>query len=552
VLPLEPWFLRHLPESIPLTAERLSRVAAYLIAGLIGSTTILVSMAAHSQVTASGAKFQATVQGYVRDSSGSPVANATVLLKLSIGKESSTGPAQATQTQTAQTNLEGGYRFDAVSSGAYSLRAQKTGYAEASVNPISIVSNETKSVNLTLIVAKDSRTRAPEYFDEPQFTVAGVTEATNAGGHGSDTVLRATEALAKATVSLSNDTAESPGPETFSATETSLRNAVTRAPEDFDANRLLGEFLVSNGKTAEAVQYLEHASRLKPTDADVHHVLASADEKSAHPLDAVREYQRAAELDPSETNLFDWGTELLTHRALEPATEVFGEGNHLFPASVRMLVALGVSWYARGAYDQAIQCLVRASDLAPDNPTPYQFLGKIQGVSVAPSEESTARLARFAQLQPENALANYYYAVALWKQSANVANGGHDAQPDAAHTEHVESLLQTAVRLDSNLGEAYLQLGILYSQREDFSHAIAEYQKAIAVSSGQDDTLAEAHYRLAKVYMRTGAKSKAQVELKLHADLDRKIKTSVDRERRDVQQFVVSIDGADPVSRPQP
>ena len=42
----------------------------------------------------------------------------------------------------------------------------------------------------------------PEFFDEPQFTVAGVTDPTNLGGHGSNTVLRTKETLAKDVASL--------------------------------------------------------------------------------------------------------------------------------------------------------------------------------------------------------------------------------------------------------------------------------------------------------------------------------------------------------------
>ena len=261
--------------------------------------------------------------------------------------------------------------------------------------------------------------QTPEFFDEPQFTVAGVTQATNSGGHGSDTVLRTTEALAKATVLLSKESAGSSTAAASAAAESSLRDAVAREPENFEANRQLGKLLVDNGRAAEGVPYLERASQRNPGDPELHHLLADVEEKLGNPLEAVREYQRAAELDPSEPHLFDWGIELLTHRALQPATEVFTKGNRLFPKSVRMLIALGVSWYARGSYDQAAQCLVNASDLAPDNPTPYLFLGKMQSVETAPSEGSVERLRRFAQLQPDNALANYYYAVSLWKQSAS-------------------------------------------------------------------------------------------------------------------------------------
>ena len=73
--------------------------------------------------------------------------------------------------------------------------------------------------------------------------------------------------------------------------------------------------------------------RDKEAQADLHHLLGDIEEKAGNPLDAVREYQRAAELNPSESNFFDWGAELLLHRAIEPAIEVFGKGNQLFPQS---------------------------------------------------------------------------------------------------------------------------------------------------------------------------------------------------------------------------
>ncbi len=108
-------------------------------------------------------------------------------------------------------------------------------------------------------------------------------------------------------------------------------------------------------------------------EAELHHLLGDIEEKSGNPLEAVRQYQRAAELDPSEPYFFDWGSELLLHRAVEPAIEVFNKGNRLFPHSARMLVALGVAWYSNGSYDQAAQRLCEASDLNPNDPKAYLF-----------------------------------------------------------------------------------------------------------------------------------------------------------------------------------
>jgi tetratricopeptide (TPR) repeat protein len=406
----------------------------------------------------------------------------------------------------------------------------------------------------------------PQFFDEPKFTVAGVTEMTNLGGHGSDTIWRTKEALTKETVSLgkSKESPANPQPAaSSSATEKSLREAAQQ-PTNFDANHLLGKLLLDDGKAREAIPYLEQASRLNPSNyenayelalayanagdyersrtnalallarqdnAELHHLLGRVEEQRGNPLEAVHQYQRAAELDPSEPNLFDWGAELLLHNAPEPAIEVFAKGNRLFPRSTRILVGLGVAWYSRGSYDQAAACLCQASDVNPNDPNPYLFLGKIQSAETTPSEETAERMNRFASLQPENALANYYYAVSLWKRRK-----GPD---DTATSAQVESLLDKAVRLDPNLGAAYLQLGILYSERNDFPKAITAYQKAVDA----DPQLEAAHYRLAQAYRQTGDKSKAQHELQLFEELSKEAEKRAERDRHEIQQFVYTLRG---------
>ncbi len=101
----------------------------------------------------------------------------------------------------------------------------------------------------------------PEYYDQPAFVVSGVTDYRYRGGHGSDAVLCSTEALTAATASLKKEAA----------------SADSRGVNLSPAGR-------------------EHAK-------------AEADEKRGNSLEAVHEYQRAAELDATEPNLFDWGLE---------------------------------------------------------------------------------------------------------------------------------------------------------------------------------------------------------------------------------------------------
>ena len=511
----------------------------------------------------------ATLQGIVRDSAKQPVAGAVVFLE-----------GKGVQTLAAHTDKAGAYTFSTVHEGTYTVRAEMPGYVNPSSGPFFIRQKESRTIDLTLEVAKSSEQKSlagqPEFFDEPHFTVAGVTDTTSLGGHGSDAVARNRESLAKETASLLE---QSPGtsqaPSNYRAREMSLRKMVKREPQSFDANYQLGKLLFDQGRAGEGLSYLAQASRLKPGDYDTvyelalayarngdyecaralvlrslvtkyhpekaepHHLLGEVNEKLGNPLDAVREYQRAAKLNPSETNIFDWGTELLVHRAAEPAVEVFTKGNRLFPRSVRMLVALGASLYALGFYEPAAERLCEASDLNPDDSEPYLFLGQMQALEINPSDAIAERLGRFAKLQPQNAMANYYYAVSLWKL--------RKIPEDAAELAQVNSLLEKAVQLDPKLGLAYLQFGLLYAEAKDSSNAISAYQKAIAATPG----LEQAHYRLAQAYSQAGEASKAQAELQLYQQISKEKADQVERQRHETQQFVYELRDPVPALQPQ-
>jgi tetratricopeptide (TPR) repeat protein len=502
------------------------------------------------------------LQGTVRDPGNHPVAGATVCLQ-------SKDPAQ---TFTMNTDLEGNYRFLAPPAGTYTLRAEMAGYGEATVDFVVLPSNQARSIDLKLSKISASRSvETPEFFDEPHFTVAGVSDTTNLGGHGSDVVVRTTETLARDTASLGRDRSVSRPPDAGRPAEKALRDELARDPESFEANHQLGTMLFESGRTREGLPYLERASGLRPNDdgntyelalaradaghigqalaeaqdllsrhdtAELHHLLAEIEEKQASPLEAVREYQRAAEMNPSESNLFDWGAELLLHGAVDPALEVFGKGNRLFPGSARMLIGQGVSSYARGSYDQAVKHLCAASDLNPSDPTPYLFLGKLQSADATPSPASVEKLERFARLQPDNAQASYFYALSLWN-----SRQGKDDKIAA----QVKSLLEKAVRLDSRLGAGFLQLGILEWEENNLPGALSSFQRAVDASP----QLPQAHYRLAQAYRQAGDLVHARKELEIYEKMSRESAEQSVRERREIQQFVYTLRDGPAASKPR-
>jgi tetratricopeptide (TPR) repeat protein len=520
---------------------------------------VLFPLGLQSQETGTSA----SLRGTVRTSHGQPVVGATIHLQTK-------DPSHA---QTARSDSQGNYSFSALPGGVYVLRAEMAGYSDAEIHSVFFGPKEAKNVDLVLLPAKTTApasAQAPEFFDEPQFAVAGVTDTTGLGGHGSDTIVRTRETLAKETVSLSKAPA-STAPAAPSEREKSLRESVERQPRSFETNHLLGKVLDENGKSRDAIPYLERAGELKPSDyensydlalahahagnyerardqaeplvvnhdsAELHHLLGDLQEKLGNSLEAVREYQSAAEMDPRESYVFDWGAELLLHHAPEPAVEVFTKGNRLFPRSARMLIGLGAARFARGSYDQAVQRICQASDLNPNDPIPYLFLGRMQRAESAPSEVSVEKLRRFVTQQPENAEANYYYAVGLWKL--------RKGPQDTARRAQVEALLRNVIHRDPKFAAAYLQLGVLHSEQRDYRNAISDYQQAIQA----DPQMEEGHFRLAQAYRQIGDGAKADVELKVYDQIAKESAQKAERERHEIRQFVYTLRDQPPAQIP--
>jgi tetratricopeptide (TPR) repeat protein len=251
--------------------------------------------------------------------------------------------------------------------------------------------------------------------------------------------------------------------------------------------------------------------------------LGAVAEKPGAALETVRQYQRAAELDPSEANLFNWGAELLAHRAGDQAAEVFSTAKRLFPRSTRVLLGLAVAYYSRGSYQQAAEYFFEAADLDPRDPVPYLFLGKVSTNAITDSAGYAQRMERFVKLQPDNAWANYYCALDLWKRQLDTAK--------------VQSLLEKAVRLDRHFGAAFLQLGIVLAAENNLPAAIAAYRSAIDAAP----QLEEAHYRLAQAYRKSGEEAKAQQELAIFKQLSDQSARELDRERSEILQFVFTL-----------
>jgi tetratricopeptide (TPR) repeat protein len=569
------WIMR-LPVSERGSRVRLQRTTGPFIAGIASATSAIVLIAVSLFLYTSPSfaespgpgQTNAVIEGEVRGLDDRLVSGASLIL------EADKNPSRV----ETKTDAKGKFVFSNVSPGSYTLKAEKSGIGNAVTAPLVVSAREQKHLRVILQNAHPaSRSKetssSPEsefkFEDKPNFSVAGITDWTAAGGHGSDTALRTSEALAKETRALKSGEKQETlqalgksGSGELSESESRLRADVAQTPGSFEANHRLGEFYLRSGKYHEAIPSLRAAYKTNPDDyanarelavayqadgnfvsareqvrnmlakkdnAELHRVLGDIDEQSNDPLGAEREYEKAAQLDPSEPNYFAWGAELLLHRAIQPAVEVFSKGVAAQPKSARMLAGLGAALYATGSYNQAAQELCEAADLTPADPAPYLFLGKVEKTTSEPLPCVEQRLARFAHDYPDNMIADYYYAVSLQKR--------HQMSHTSAGEQQVEALLKKAVSLDPKFGEAYLQLGIFYSNNNKLDRAIDAYQNAISA----DPQLSEAHYRLAQAYKRAGELTKARQEFQLYEQVRKNESEAVERQRRELRQFLVVL-----------
>ena len=152
-----------------------------------------------------------------------------------------------------------------------------------------------------------------------------------------------------------------------------LKKAVVLEPRSFDANHNLGELYVRIGILPDAIPFLQQAQQISPSSydngydlslaylltgrpaqarqivqsllrgkntAELHNLLGQIEEKDGKFVAAVNEFEIAAHQDPSEGNLFDWASELLLHRTLELAIEIFRQSAQRYPSSPRMAIGL--------------------------------------------------------------------------------------------------------------------------------------------------------------------------------------------------------------------
>ena len=505
-----------------------------------------------------------SLSGVVRDDLGKPIGVVIVTI---------TGDATPPITLRTTTNQQGEYKFDAFPFGNYRATAALTGFTANVPEPIRLSTNN-PSVRVDFTLTRqpsptDATAATSPASKPPKFQAAGVRGLIDSGGYSAPANAAAAAKLIGGVADIKrsgNETGTSSvkNKERPCSLEPELKKFVAVNPDSADANRRLGEFYLAHDQPEKAIPLLEHAHHIDESSAaissdlaeawiaagqfdaarglqigliaqrespEAHVLLARADEGSGLFTQASQEYELAAKTDPSEDNLFGVGYELILGGLPADAAKAFHIGVQKYPRSITLLIGVGVADFLQGHADESLLSFLKATDIDPADPRSYPLLSSASSSSGAESDRVRASFKRFLDLRPDNAQANYFYALDLMAARATAVETDNDAasarssaqssaqssarsssQSSApADSIRVETLLKRAVQLDSNFAEAHLQLGSLYSRRGEYERAVPEFEVAV----GLVPSLKEAHYRLALAYRHVGRTELAAHEMKL-------------------------------------
>lgn len=301
--------------------------------------------------------------------------------------------------------------------------------------------------------------------------------------------------------------------------------ALREQPDNSDLRINYATALVAAGDGAKAEELLANIAG-KDNSAPAQSVMGEIAEQKGKFKEAVQHLDRAVQLEPSEANVWMLGAELLRHWTFDAAIPEFEAAIAKFPQSARIRFGLGAAYFGGGRFAAAIPVFADLLQADKDNPLYAELLGMSCTAVSASEKKACDQLLVYAEAHPKDAKANTYAASMLLTETSS-----EDKQALAA------TLLDHALAANPKLAEAQYQAGVLQQNRGDWAASIHFLESAIALKP----ELAQAHYRLALAYWRTGRKQEGQAQMDLQKKYAKQEAEDLDRRLHQITTFVVDV-----------
>lgn len=339
-----------------------------------------------------------------------------------------------------------------------------------------------------------------------------------------------------------------------------FQQATRLNPKNVSAQQSLGRIYMEVHKPAEAAKALVAAQQSKPDDPDLtldcitallaanrvdearrmlatipdadrtahaQSLLGEADEKAGKFHDAAEHFARAAELDPSEENAWALAVEFLRHWTFEAAATEFQAASRKFPQSNRLRVGLGAALFGAAQYKQAIPVFAGLLQDDPNNSTFADMLGLSCNAPADSTSPQCSALLTYAESHPADARAATNAAAFLLMQSSQI-----DQSLSLAR-----KLLTRAIASNPNMPDAQFRMGVVLQENSDWKGSIPYLERAVKLKPN----LAQAHYRLARAYWKTGRNQEGQAQMDLQKKYAQQEREDLDQRLKQITRFVVEL-----------
>lgn len=250
------------------------------------------------------------------------------------------------------------------------------------------------------------------------------------------------------------------------------------------------------------------------------------EERAGNFQEAAQAYARAAELDPSEENVWNLAFELLRHWSFEAATADLESAVVKFPQSERMRLGLGVAYFGKANFGKAVPVFAELLRGSPENAMYAEMLGTSCTAELEAAQADCRVLVEYAERHPGDAKAAVAAAAGLTQGNAS------DGQVAQAY-----QLLRRAIATDPKLAEARYRLGLLDQEQNRWAESIPALEAAVALKANY----AQAHYRLSMAYWRVGRKQEAKTQMDLEKRYAREQAEELERKLKQITILLAEV-----------